>query len=233
MNRQTSLGSFLAIATLALVLAGCGSGGAGSVAAAQRDGVRPASGELASGADAVAQPDATTATPTSSPDDATGDSTAVGGDAPRLAPRSAPRRVRTPVATITGVVLPRLDGLPGGALTVYMDIPDRGVSGLEVTATVDRGGFEIEGIEPGALLGHDVLFAVQSASDAGAAAQLSMARAGITPATSVNGEAAVVLVSAADLETIVAGISVWVSFTDSGFVLHGPFEVAFDAADSL
>jgi hypothetical protein len=133
-----------------------------------------------------------------------------------------------PDASVIGAIVPRLDGQPGVAVAIYLDVPGRGVSGIDVAASVIGGAFVIDGVTPGALSGDDVLVAVAGVHDAGASARLAFARKGVTLAEGVSGEAAVVLLNTVDAEAIVRGLTVVVWITDAGFVLHGPFEVVLD-----
>ena len=166
------------------------------------------------------QPDALTPTPTPAlmPEDASAPgSEFIAADA---------TSTRTPVASV-----PRLDGQPGVAMAIYLSVGARGVSAIDVAASVTGGAVGIDGVTPGALLGDDVLVVVANVglgADAGDGARLAFARKGRTPAESASGEVALVLLDTVDADAIVADLTVLVRITDAGFVLHWRFEVTLD-----
>jgi hypothetical protein len=222
---------FAAVVALTLVIAGCGSDakiGDGAEVAAAQGQVRPAGAGSVTGADATPQPDALTPTPTSTPASAPG-LTPDDVSEPLAADATVAAPTRTPVASVTGAIVPRMDGQPGVAVAIYVEVGARGVSGIDITASVRGGAFAINGVTPGALLGDDVLVAVADADvGAGDGARLAFARKGGTPAEGASGEAATVLLDTVDADAIVGGLTVLVWVTDAGFVLHGPFEVTLD-----
>ena len=224
MNKQSPLVLLAAVAALSLTVVGCGSGDGSEVAAAQGQ-VRPAGAGSVTGADATPQPDAPDPAPTPAlmPEDASAPgSEFIAADA---------MSTRTPVANVTGAIVPRLDRQPGVAVAIYLSVGVRGVSAIDVAASVTGGAFGIDGVTPGVLLGDDVLVVVTNVglgADAGDGARLAFARKGRPPAESASGEVALVLLDTVDADAIVAGLTVLVWITDAGFVLHGRFEVTLD-----
>jgi hypothetical protein len=217
MNRQNLLIVLLAVMAVPVALAGCSFGGSDSASAAEHIEA--------------------TATPVPS---STAPATPAPGTSPAVAPTATPSGITgtstTTIATPIPQPLAYVDALvsasPDGTaydVTVTIDVARRGVSAVDLVARVSGTGVVVESVSAGPLLGSTALVAIASADED--SADVALARAGGSDRENVSGVVAVLRVNAGSPEAVRAGLSLSLSFTDAGLVLHGPFEAAFDIGD--